>query len=368
MEKQDPNIKRRQAIKTLSMGALGLATMPQMMASCAQPNAKKLGVALVGLGNYSNIMLGPALRETQNCQLTGLVTGSPAKAEKWSKDFDVPQGNIYNYENFDEIANNPAIDIIYIVLPNFMHAEYTIRALNAGKHVICEKPMAMNPEECRQMIKASEENERLLSVGYRLHYERHHQRVMELTEEKPFGPVNFVEAGLGYHMPDPHIWRLQKELGGGGAIMDLGVYLIQGCLYAVGEEPIAVTARGFVNDTTRFKDIYETMTWQFEFPSGAISNCTTTYSSYVDRLHVSCYKGWYGLSPSYGGRGTQGYYRNDPMGLEKVNQQALHMDDFANSILHNEAVKVGGELGLRDMILVDAIKRSADSGGERIKL
>ncbi|MEL7533786.1 MAG: Gfo/Idh/MocA family oxidoreductase [Bacteroidota bacterium] len=368
MSDQKHKIKRRKAIKTLSLGAFGLATSPQIMASCKPASDKKLGVALVGLGNYSNIMLGPALRTTQNCRLSGLVTGTPAKAKKWSAAFDIPSQNIYNYDNFDEIANNPDIDIVYVVLPNFMHAEYTIRALNAGKHVICEKPMAMDAAECRQMIQASKENGKLLSVGYRLHYELHHQRVIELAAEKPFGHINFVEAGLGYHMPDPTIWRLQKELGGGGAIMDLGVYLIQGCLYATGEEPIALSARGFVNDRSRFKDIYETMTWQFEFPSGTISNCTTSYSSYVDRLHVSCYQGWYGLKPSFNGRGTQGYYRNEPMGLEQVNQQAAHMDDFANSILQNEAPKVGGDLGLRDMILVDAIKRSADSGGKRIKL
>ncbi|MEM6346930.1 MAG: Gfo/Idh/MocA family oxidoreductase [Bacteroidota bacterium] len=368
MSDQKHNIRRRKALKTLSMGALGLATAPQIMASCNSADDKKLGVALVGLGNYSNIMLGPALRATQNCRLSALVTGTPAKAQKWAADYNIPSKNIYNYDNFDEIAQNPDIDIVYVVLPNFMHAEYSIRALKAGKHVICEKPMAMNAEECRQMIKASQENDRLLSVGYRLHYELHHQRIMDLAVAKPFGPINFVEAGLAYHMPDPTIWRLQKELGGGGAVMDLGVYLIQGCLYAVGEEPIAVSARGFVNDTSRFKDIYETMTWQFEFPSGTISNCTTSYSSYVDRLHVSCYQNWYGLRPSFNGRGTQGYLRNEPMGLKQVNQQAAHMDDFANSILNNQAVKASGALGLRDMVLVDAIKRSADSGGKRLEL
>lgn len=93
---------------------------------------KKLGIALVGLGNYAINQLAPALLQTQHCKLTGIITGTPSKAEKWSVQYNIPQKNIYNYQNFDTIKNNPDIDIVYVVLPNAMHAEYTIRAAHAG--------------------------------------------------------------------------------------------------------------------------------------------------------------------------------------------------------------------------------------------
>lgn len=363
---------RREALRTLSLGGLGLATLPDLLALRSEvphlPEDEKLGVALVGLGNYSNIALGPALWETKNCKLTGLVTGSPDKAVKWAQDYNIPQKNIYDYGRFDEIADNADIDIVYIVLPNFMHAEYTIRALEAGKHVICEKPMAMNPAECQAMIDASERAGKLLSVGYRLHYELHHQEVKRLAREKAYGPINFIEAGLAFHIADPSLWRLSKEKGGGGAIMDLGVYLIQGCRHSVGEEPIAVTAQGFTRDSNRFKDIYETILFQFTFPSGVVANCSTSYSSYVDRMNISCYQGYFGLNPCFSGSGSVAYVNREPLVLPKVNQQALHLDDFANSIMHQQPVRVPGSEGLQDLKIIAAILRSADAGGKRVEI
>ena len=369
MKKWKPG--RRKALRTLSMGSLGMAAMPQLLAcekNNSLPEDQKLGVALVGLGNYSTVALGPALRSTQKCKLSGIVTGTPAKAEKWAREYKIPDRNIYNYETFDQIADNEDIDIVYIVLPNFLHAEYTIRALEAGKHVICEKPMAMNVAECAQMIAASEQAGKLLSVGYRLHYEQHHTEIKRLCREKTFGPINFIEAGLAFHIGDPSLWRLSKEKGGGGAIMDLGVYLIQACRHMVGVEPVAVTARGFVRDQSRFKDIYETILFQLEFPDGELANCTTSYSSYVDRLHVSCYRGWMGLQPSFSGSGSSAYVKNEALELRRVNQQALHMDDFATSILEGKALKVPASEGLQDLRIVEAILRSADREGERVQI
>ena len=122
--------------------------------SCQNPIDKKLGIALVGLGNYSTRQLAPALQHTRHCELKGIVTGTPSKAEKWQKDYDLDPSSVYNYDTFDQIAKNDEIDIIYVVLPNFLHAEYTIRAAKAGKHVICEKPMAMSVEEGQRMVDA----------------------------------------------------------------------------------------------------------------------------------------------------------------------------------------------------------------------
>ena len=346
----------------MALGAAGLYTLP-LHAS----ERKQLGIALVGLGNYSTNALKPALYQTNHVKLTGIVTGTPAKAKQWAEEFSLHAAHVYNYDTFDRIADDESIDIMYIVLPNFMHAEYTIRALEAGKHVICEKPMAMDAAECEAMIAASKKANRLLSIGYRLHYEQHHQEAMRLGSDQPYGKLNFIEAGLGYHLGDPTLWRLDKDMGGGGAIMDLGVYPIQACRYVSGEEPAGVTAQAYVNDTTRFKGIYETFFWQFDFPSGLVANCTTSYSSFVDRLYVSCYRGWFELEPSFGGRGTSGRTRDGAIALPQVNQQASHMDDFGLSIMEGRPVTVPAEEGLQDLRIIEAIKKAIASG-ERVTI
>jgi predicted dehydrogenase len=338
--------------------------LSEQSACAAEP--KKLGIALVGLGNYSTNQLAPALLQTQNCKLTAIVTGSPEKAAKWSKQYNIPQKNIYNYQNFDEIRNNPDVDIVYVVLPNSMHAEYTIRAAKAGKHVICEKPMAMNVVECEAMIKACREAKVQLSVGYRLYFDPFHLEMRRLGTQKVYGPIKMIESSFGFSMANPKSWRLNKAMGGGGAIMDLGVYCIQGVRRTLGELPGAVNAQGFVLDKSIFKDIYEGMTFQMDFPSGAISNSTTTYSSYVDRLWATSGWQWFSLNPSYNAIGTAGQFfdgKIKPMEFKTPDyQQIKQMDDFADCILNNKKSEASGEEGLIDLKIIEAINQSAETG------
>ncbi|MEP7321871.1 MAG: Gfo/Idh/MocA family oxidoreductase [Saprospiraceae bacterium] len=358
-------LNRRHFIEKL---ALGSGTLILTKANPSFLEEKKLGIALVGLGNYATNQLAPALLETLNCKLTGIVTGTPAKEEKWAKQYNIPKKNIYNYQNFDTIKNNPDIDIVYVVLPNAMHAEYTIRAAKAGKHVICEKPMALNVQECKEMIKACNDHKVKLSVGYRLYFEPHHLEMRRLGTEKVYGSVRMIESSLGFSMADPKIWRLNKALGGGGAIMDLGVYCIQGARRTIGELPVSVTAQGFIRDKTIFKDIYEGITFQMNFPSGAISNSTTTYTSYVDRLHATTGYQWYTLQPSFNATGAKGEFLNDnkaqPMSFKtKAFQQIDQMDDFVKCIRENKVSIASGEEGMTDLKIIEAIKESADRGG-----
>ncbi|GEO10066.1 Gfo/Idh/MocA family protein [Segetibacter aerophilus] len=232
----------------------------------------KLGIALVGLGGYSSGELAPSLKETQHCYLSGIVTGSPDKAEKWKKQYNIPDKNIYNYQTFDSIKDNPDIDIVYVVLPNSMHAEYTIRAAKAGKHVICEKPMAVSTEECESMIAACKEVGKMLSIGYRLHFDPFHLEMMRLGQKKIYGPIKLIKAYNG--MDGTSGWRLDKKLAGGGPLMDLGVYCIQGARYTTGLEPISVAAQeGPKTNKEMFKNIEETILWQMEFPGGINADC-----------------------------------------------------------------------------------------------
>ena len=357
---------RRNFIKQagLGLGAISMApyAYSQSMAP-ALPSDEKLGIALVGLGYYATNKLAPALKETKNCHLTGIVTGTPSKIPDYVDQYGIKQKNVYNYESYDQIADNEDIDIVYVVLPNSMHAEYTIRALEAGKHVICEKPMAVSVKECEDMIAAAKAADRKLFIGYRMHYEPHTKQVVKWAKEKPFGNIRFIEAGFGFRAGDPKQWRLKKALAGGGAMMDVGVYVIQGSRYATGEEPIAVTAQEFKTDPIKFAEVDETITWQMEFPSGVIANCTTSYNANVERLFVTAEKGWYQLRPAYGYGPIKGMTHEGPMDFPHTNHQALHMDGIAHSLLTGEPDNnIQGDEGLRDMKIIEAIYQSIRTG------
>lgn len=362
---------RRQFIQRSTLGLSALAFgSPLLARSSYIKNSKenKLGIALVGLGNYATNQLAPSLLETEHCYLAGIVTGTKEKEAKWMEQYGIPESNVYNYENFDEIANNKDIDIVYVVLPNSMHAEYTIRAAKAGKHVICEKPMGLSVKECEAMIAACKANKVKLSIGYRLHFDPYHMEIIKIQKEKPFGAVKYVNAEFGFRIGDPTQWRLRGDLAGGGAIMDVGVYCIQGARYATGEEPIAVTAREFKTDPVKFAEVDETVTWEMEFPSGAIANCTTSYAFSTNRLHLGMEKGTAEVQPSYSYNGLAGHINRKPMSFPKMRQQAAQMDNFAQVIKTGGESEVSGQEGLLDLKVVEAMYKSIKKKGKRVKV
>ena len=352
----------------LTLGATALSPLANANPLFTAPQ-KKLGIALVGLGGYSSGQLAPALQETEFCKLTGIVTGTPAKEKQWADQYGIPQKNIYNYENYDDIADNEDIDIIYVVLPNSMHAEYTIRAAQAGKHVICEKPMALSVQECQEMIDACQKANVKLGMGYRLHFEPHNQEVMRIGQEKAFGKVNYIACGAGYRMGDNwDQWRLQKKLAGTGALGNMGVYAMQAAIYTMGENPLYVQAQEFKTMPKKFDETDETVTFQFEFPSGAVANMETSHNASINYLYVTADNGWVELQPYSPYSGIQGSTHKGPLELPQVNQQARQMDSFAQCILNNQPTQVPGEMGMRDVQIIDAILQSIKAGGEKVKL
>jgi predicted dehydrogenase len=359
---------RREALKRLGLGLGGsllAAPLFSSLQACAAagPGERQLGVALVGLGNYSTKQLAPALQETRYCRLSGIVTGTPAKAEKWKKQYDLPETNIYSYETFDQIADNDEIDIVYVVLPNAMHHEFTLRAAAAGKHVICEKPMAVSVAECEEMVRACKDAGVKLSVGYRLHFDPFNREMMRLGQEKVHGAVKLVEASFGFRALGFENWRFDHAMAGGGALMDVGVYCIQGGCYTLGERPLSVTATE-VKTYEKFAEVDETLAWHMKFPSGAIASCTTSYAIGVNRLFAAAEEGRFELEPAYTYGPLKGWTNWDAMDFDQVNQQAAQMDGFALHLLEGAPNLVPGEMGLRDLCIVEAIYRSVASGKE----
>ncbi|RPD48099.1 Gfo/Idh/MocA family protein [Paracnuella aquatica] len=327
---------------------------------------EKLGIALVGLGSYSEGQLAPALQQTAHCYLAGIVTGSEEKAKKWQVQYNIPETNTYNYQNFEDIAHNSDIDIIYIVLPNSMHAEYVIRAATTGKHIICEKPMALSVEDCNRMIDACNKAGVQLSIGYRLHFEPFNAEMMRIGKEQPFGPLKKIKSDHG--MADTDGWRIEKALSGGGPLQDLGIYCIQACRYTTGTEPIAVTAQeGAKTKPEKFKDVEESMTWQMEFPGGITAECSTTYVKRMSYLRAEAERGFAELDPAFDYNGLQGKTGDGPMQFADINQQAAQMDDFALALKEGRPTPVPGEMGRQDVAIIQAIYKAMETG-QRVEL
>ncbi|MDZ7693731.1 MAG: Gfo/Idh/MocA family oxidoreductase [Balneolaceae bacterium] len=327
------------------------------------PDSEKLGMALVGLGGYAMGQLAPALQNTKFCKLSGLVTGTPSKKEKYGKQYNIPDSNIYNYETYDQISDNDDIDIIYVVLPNSMHAEYTIRAAEAGKHVICEKPMATSVADAQAMVDACNKAGVKLSIGYRLHFEPHHQEVMRIGQDEPYGPVTDMNSGFAFPLTDPNRWRIDKELAGGGPLMDVGIYSVQAALYTMGESPLSVTAETPEKTKPEFFDeVEETITWTFEFPGGVKATGESSYAQSYNYHHANTTEGFCHVEPSYGYGGIEAKTHNGPMDVPNVGQQKLQMDAFADCVHNDEESRVPGEMGLRDTKILMAIYESAEKG------
>ncbi|HEX7846866.1 MAG TPA: Gfo/Idh/MocA family oxidoreductase [Chitinophagaceae bacterium] len=324
--------------------------------------AGKLGIALVGLGNYASNQLAPALQQTEHCYLAGIVTGSPSKIPTWKEKYNIPEKNIYNYENYDLIRNNEDIDIIYVVLPNSMHAEYTIRAAGAGKHVICEKPMAIKVEECDRMIKACKEAGKMLSIGYRLHFEPYNLEMARCGAQKIYGEIKKLSGGFGFRA-GPSQWRLTQKYAGGGPLMDVGIYVIQAMCYTTGMEPIAVTAQeGEKTDFERFKEVEQSLTWQMEFPNGLIAEGRTSYNDGMNFLKAEAEKGVFELTSAYNYTGQRGSTPAGAMNFPLINQQAKQMDAFALAVKNKQQTIVPGEMGRRDVKYLQAIYEAMRTG------
>jgi predicted dehydrogenase len=332
------------------------------------PPGKKMGYAIVGLGMLSINEILPAFAKCEKSKPVAFVSGHPDKANKLALRYGINPKNIYNYENYGTIKDNPEVDIIYIVLPNFMHAEYTIRGFQAGKHVLTEKPMAVTPADCQQMIDAGRKAGKKLMVAYRCRYEPYNQEAIRIAHSGDLGPILVIEADAGWNATNPDQWRLKKDLAGGGSLMDIGIYALNGSRYLSGEEPTEVNAMIYnVPGDPRFKEVEETVNFQLRFPSGTIANCTSSYGYYpTSHFRVIGTKGWLEMDPATWYRdqrlkvgGTNGIVEQE---LPSRDHFALEMDHMSQCVMENKEPLTPGEEGLRDIKLMMAIYESAQTG------
>jgi len=355
--------RRKFMVRTAAIAAAPFIST-RVTRALAQGSKPKLGFAICGLGSLSEHQIAPALLKTQNCRLTGLITDSPDKAKSWQAKYNIPKKNVYTYDTMAKMADNKDIDVIYIVTPNALHADQTLAAAKAGKHVYVEKPMEVSVEKCQQMIDACKAAKRKLGVAYRCQFDPNHLECIRLVRAKEFGDLRFIEAGFNVGIGEPGQWRLKRALSGGGALMDVGIYALQATRYLSGEEPVQVTGIEQKTDPVKFAEVDQSMLWQMKFPSGALASCTSSYDTGLSAyFRVHCQRGWFELNPAFYYNGNRGK-RSDgkEIALPADDLFALQMDDFARCIAEDKPSKVSGEEGLRDVKIMMAIYEAARSG------
>ena len=361
---------RRDFLQKLAATSIATPFIKQAVAANRSLNEKLydgpvLQVAIMGLGSYGT-RVAEAMLDCKMAKLVGVISGTPSKITAWQSKYNIPEKNCYNYENFDNIKNNPDIDAVYVITPNALHHDEVIRVAKAGKHVICEKPMALNAKEGEEMIAACKKANVQLLVGYRMHFEPHTLEIIRMRNAGEFGKILFFQGLSGFTIGDPNQWRLNPKLSGGGALMDIGIYSINGARYMVGEDPVWVTAEETKNNPVKFKEgVDETIQFQFGFPGGAVASCLSTYSmNNLDRFFLNGERGFAELQPATGYGPIMGRTNKGEINQPVVTHQTLQMEEMSAIILQGKVpvVPVNGEEALKDLKIIDAIYEATKTG------
>jgi predicted dehydrogenase len=360
---------RRQFLQKLTASAVALPIVSQAMSekkSLVKPHqGKVLRVAICGLGSYGT-RVADAMQTCQKAKLVGVISGTPSKVKTWQEKYNIPEKNCYNYENFDAIKDNPDIDAVYVITPNALHKDQVIRVARAGKHAICEKPMAINAREGQEMIDACKKANVHLLVGYRMHFEPKTLEIIRMRKDGELGKILFFQGLTGFRIGDPTQWRLNKKLAGGGAMMDIGIYSVNGARYMVGEEPTWVTAEETKTNHEKFKEgVDETIQFQLGFPSGAVASCLSTYNmGNLDRFFLNGEKGFAELLPSTGYGPIRGRTNKGELTHPHQTHQTVQMEEMSDIILAGKQpiVPVDGVEGWKDLKVMDAIFAAVKSG------
>ena len=363
-------LDRRGVLLGLGAASVGAAALALPRLTRGREKNRKVGYAIVGLGYYATRVIMPEFANCKSSRLVALVSGTPEKLEQYGREYGVPEQSRYSYADFDRIRDNPDVDVVYVVLPNSMHAEYTIRAGKAGKHVLCEKPMAVSSAECEAMIAACRKAGRKLMIGYRSRFEPHNIEAIRLAREGAFGTNRIVESEHGFPAGDPGQWRLKRALAGGGSLMDIGIYSVQALRYMAGEEPVSVTAvESTDRKDPRFSEVEDRLAFSFAFPSGLVGQGFSSYSSGHNHIRLTGDSGFVDLEPGTGYSGHSMRVRKGgdeqavtPPAGPAVNQFVGQLDHMAECILNDREPLVPGEEGLRDLKVMEGIYRSAREG------
>ncbi|NEX62125.1 Gfo/Idh/MocA family protein [Noviherbaspirillum galbum] len=336
------------------------------------PPGERVGFAVVGLGRIAVNEMLPAFARSKHARVTSLVSGDRDKALKIARQYGIPEQAVFDYRDHDRLADHKATQAVYIALPNSMHAEYTVRAAQAGKHVFCEKPMANSVAECQQMIDACAKAQRLLMIAYRSQYEANDRAILKMVRARRLGTLREFISSNCQNQGDPDQWRHKKALAGGGPLPDVGIYCLNAARFLSGEEPVEVIGHTWANpNDPRFREIEEAVHFILRFPSGFTATCTSSYSGHNAKfLRLIGSEAWVELDPAYSysgirlrvGRLVDGKDSVQEIALESDDQFVKELDHMAQCVKANRRPHTPGEEGLQDMRVIEAIYQSAREG------
>ncbi|WP_121118466.1 Gfo/Idh/MocA family protein [Croceibacterium ferulae] len=360
----------RGAVRATGQDMPGNVELP---ASPPEPGSSdSIGFAIVGLGGYALNQMMPRFEQAKGAHIAAIVSGNPDKLRRVGDAYGIPADARHSYETFGNIAGDDRIDAVYIALPSGLHAEWAIQAFAAGKHVLCEKPMALSSAECERMIAASRRADRKLMIAYRSHFEPHNMQAMELMAQDATGQLRLIRAENSYRMQPTtpaENWRVDRALAGGGPLEDLGIYSLQAALYLAGEMPESISASTFKPaDDPRFAQIFAHVSSHWRFPSGAVAQIATSYDSAgINFAEARGTTGALTLKPatSYSGQKMtleSGGDRRELSPGDPSVQFAGQLDHFVDAIRNNTPIRTPGEMGLRDLRLMEAIYAAAATG------
>jgi predicted dehydrogenase len=326
---------------------------------------QRLGIAVLGLGTFSKERIIPAVHQSSYCALAAVICSDDHDKKQVAARCNIDEGQVFYYDEMEAICKDDTIGLVYITAPNALHHKYALKAAAAGKHILCEMPLAPSLKECGEIVTATKKYNVRLYTSYHLQFSPCHQEMERLGTTGVMGKIKQIKAAYSRHLDvDKGDWRLKKDLAGGGSLLELGICLVQACRHITGEEPVYVKARTENKRPDIFSEVEETVHWEMGFPSGVIAECTCSYSDEQNLIEVTAEQGTFSLNPAFGAEEIRGKVNKDEMKFPEVMPEEVLLDHVAYSIIYNEPSPVNGAEGLKDMRVIAAIYRSIDSGKE----
>ena len=327
--------------------------------------SKPVGYAVVGLGSIAEVAVLPAFRKSKKSRVVALVSHELGRAKAMGKKFGVK--DCYAYEDYDRCLRQPGVDAVFIASVNGAHAEQTIRAAAAGKHVLCEKPMANRVEDCRRMVEACRTNQVRLMIAYRKYFEPGSVALKKLVTSGKLGRLRHIFSTYT-EIVDPikaRHWQLNPQLAGGGSLMDIGVYCVNTMRWLAGNSPLDATAHAWTDDPQRFSGVEDSIAFRLTHPGGLVCQGTSSYSAMAASfVQVHGDKGWAALNPAFAFEEERRLFgkiqgRWFEQKFKVIDEFVLELDAFADSIRRRRDPEPDGMEGLRDIATIEAIYRSA---------
>jgi predicted dehydrogenase len=329
------------------------------------PVSRRIGYAVVGLGSIAETAVLPAFRNGKTSKLMALVSHDESRAQELGAKFGVK--HCYSYEDYDQCLNQPGVDAVFITSVNGAHAEQAIRAAKAGKHVLCEKPMATSVEDCRRMVEACRANSVRLMIAYRKYFEPGSVALKKLVAGGKLGRLRHMFSSYTEIVDSSKAktWQLNQKLAGGGSLMDIGIYCVNTMRWVAGSSPIDATAYCWSDAPQRFSEVEDNIAFRLTHPDGLVCQGTSSYSSMAASfLQVHGDQGWAALNPAFAfeeERRLFGRIRGQwfEQKFKVIDEFALELNAFAESTHRGRDPEPDGMEGLRDLATIEAIYRSA---------